>query len=94
LESYSGKLHEPIEAMSDVLAKATSLNDDEKDALMRAFSSWTLAAYVASSLAICSDQDFSRDSRDHYVAALFLRNADGARYGPIRDALSNSFVLR
>jgi hypothetical protein len=65
LESYGGKLHDPIDAVPTALAKATSLNATQKDALMR----------------------------DHYVAALFIRNADGARYGALRDALSNSFAL-
>jgi hypothetical protein len=35
LESYDGKLHDPIEAVPNVLAKANALNDDEKDKLMR-----------------------------------------------------------
>jgi hypothetical protein len=65
LESYGGKPHDPIGAVPTTLAKATSLNAAEKDALMR----------------------------DHYVAALFIRNADGACYGALRDTLSNSFAL-
>jgi hypothetical protein len=31
--------------------------------------------------------------RKHYATALFLCNADGNRYGPLRDALSNAFGL-
>jgi hypothetical protein len=65
LESYGGKLHDPIEAVPSTLAKATGLSAAEKDALMR----------------------------DHYVSALFIRNADGTRYGALCDALSNSFAL-
>jgi hypothetical protein len=65
LESYGGKLHDPIEAVLNVLTKASVLNDNEKDAL----------------------------KRDHYAAALLIRNSDGTRYGPLRDALSNSFIL-
>jgi hypothetical protein len=35
LESYGGKPHDPISAVPATLAKATSLNANEKDALMR-----------------------------------------------------------
>jgi hypothetical protein len=67
LESYGGKLHDPIEAVPTALAEANAnrLNNDDRDKLM-----W-----------------------ECYSAALFLRNADGARYGPLRDALSNAFGL-
>jgi hypothetical protein len=66
LESYGGKLHDPINAVPTTLAKATGLSAADKDALMR----------------------------NHYVAALFICNANGARYGALHVALSNSFVLR
>jgi hypothetical protein len=67
LESYGGKLHDPIEAVPTVLAEANAkkLDNYGKDKRMR----------------------------ECYSAALFLCNADGARYGPLRDALSNAFGL-
>jgi hypothetical protein len=67
LESYGGKLHDPITAVPTVLAEATAdkLDHNEKNKLMR----------------------------ERYSAALFIRNADGVRYGPLRDALSNAFGL-
>jgi hypothetical protein len=67
LESYGGKLHDPIKAVPTALAEANAekLDDDGKDKLMR----------------------------ERYSTALFLGNADGTRYGPLRDALSNAFGL-
>jgi hypothetical protein len=66
LESYGGKLHDPIDAAPPKLAAklAALSNAKEKDALMR----------------------------DHYAAALFLRNADHARYEPLREELKNDFT--
>jgi hypothetical protein len=46
---------------------------------------------VPTTLAKATDKDALM--RDHYVAALFIRNADRARYGALRDALSSSFAL-
>jgi hypothetical protein len=67
LESYGGKLHDPIAAVPTALAKANAekLDYHGKDMLMR----------------------------ERYSAALFLRNADSARYCPLRDTLSNAFGL-
>jgi hypothetical protein len=65
LESYGGKLHDPIKAAPPKLAAeiAALTNAQEKDTLMR----------------------------DHYAAALFLRNADHTRYEPLREELKNDF---
>jgi uncharacterized membrane protein YgcG len=65
LESYGGKLHDPVKAGPPKLAAAiaTLPTAQEKDALMR----------------------------DHYAAALFLRNADHAQYEPLREELKNDF---
>jgi hypothetical protein len=65
LESYGGKLHDPIKADPPKLAVAIAKlpTTQEKDTLMR----------------------------DHYAAALFLRNADHARYEPLREELKNDF---
>jgi hypothetical protein len=67
LESYGGKVHDPITAVPTAFVNPTyvALTSDEQDALVL----------------------------DHYVAALFIRNADDARYRQLRNDLSNSFVL-
>jgi hypothetical protein len=53
---------------------------------------------VPTALAEANADKLNSDDRDKlmrecYSAALFLRNIDGARYGPLRDALSNAFGL-
>jgi hypothetical protein len=65
LESYGGRLHDPIGAAPPKLAAKIAAQKDpkEKDALMR----------------------------NHYTAALFLRNADPPRYEPLREELKNDF---
>jgi hypothetical protein len=66
LESYGGRLHDPIGAAPPKLAAKIAAQKDpkEKDALMR----------------------------NHYVAVLFLRNANPSRYQPLREELKNDFT--